>query len=110
MTETRYPLAIPLAHPAYAGHFPGRPILPGVVLLDLALQALAAQEGLTLVGAQIKSAKFLSPVLPGEKASLRYEPMGAGVFRFQVLVDVPIVDERIVASGILAFSSNSEAK
>ena len=114
MTETRYLLAIPLAHPAYAGHFPGHPILPGVVLLDHALQLLAAHEGLTLAGAQIKSAKFLSPVLPGEKVSLRYESTSAGVFRFQLLVGVErvgdhIVDERIAASGILAFSNNSEA-
>ena len=35
-------------HPAFAGHFPGTPILPGVVLLDSALQAIAAATGLVL--------------------------------------------------------------
>lgn len=33
------PIAVPLSGPLFAGHFPGRPILPGVVLLDLALRA-----------------------------------------------------------------------
>ena len=41
MTHTTY-WTVPLDHPAFAGHFPGTPILPGVVLLDTALQAIAS--------------------------------------------------------------------
>ncbi|MHB1084306.1 MAG: hypothetical protein ACYCZA_05635 [Thiobacillus sp.] len=72
MSERVLPLSIPLNHPAYAGHFPGQPILPGVVLLDAALDALAGVQGISAASGQIKSAKFLSPVRPGDPLALHY--------------------------------------
>ena len=104
MTMLSLPLAIAADHPAYAGHFPGRPILPGVVLLDEALLALAALLGRAAATAQIKSAKFLSPVLPGENLRLDYSSTAAGVFRFELKAA-----ERVVASGIVAFATVAEA-
>ncbi len=56
---------IPAEHPALPGHFPGRPIVPGVVLLDHVLEALLAQHpGRTAAG--LPSVKFLHPVQPGD--------------------------------------------
>lgn len=104
MTMLSLPLAIAADHPAYAGHFPGRPILPGVVLLDEALLALAALQGRAAAAAQIKSAKFLSPVLPGENLRLDYLSTAAGVFRFELKAA-----ERVVASGVLAFTAANGA-
>jgi 3-hydroxymyristoyl/3-hydroxydecanoyl-(acyl carrier protein) dehydratase len=104
MTMLSLPLAIAADHPAYAGHFPGRPILPGVVLLDEALLALAALLGRAAATAQIKSAKFLSPVLPGENLRLDYSSTAAGVFRFELKAA-----ERVVASGMLAFTTANGA-
>jgi 3-hydroxyacyl-[acyl-carrier-protein] dehydratase len=40
------PLAIAVDHPASAGHFPGSPVVPGVVLLDEAMFVVAAATGL----------------------------------------------------------------
>jgi hypothetical protein len=54
-------------HPAFAGHFPGRPVLPGAVLLSLVLEALA-DAGRTVT--RIEQAKFLAPVGPGERLAL----------------------------------------
>lgn len=99
MSEHAMPLPIPAGHPAYAGHFPGRPILPGVVLLDAALHALAARAGLQAGPVQLKAAKFLSPVLPGETLTLRYAESPAGGFRFEIRCG-----ERGVASGAVVFS------
>jgi 3-hydroxymyristoyl/3-hydroxydecanoyl-(acyl carrier protein) dehydratase len=104
MTMLSLPLAIAADHPAYAGHFPGRPILPGVVLLDEALLALAALLGRAAATAQIKSAKFLSPVLPGENLRLDYLSTAAGVYRFELKAA-----ERVVASGVLAFAAANGA-
>jgi len=74
-TEVRVPLKIAPDHPSLAGHFPGQPIVPGVVLLDLVISALAQQAGFTeLIEAPgmlaISSCKFLAPVLPGANLSL----------------------------------------
>lgn len=99
MNESMLPLPIAADHPAYAGHFPGQPILPGVVLLDAALHALAGVQGMPAASGQIKSAKFLSPVLPGEALTLHYAASPAGGFRFDIRCDT-----RAVASGAVAFA------
>lgn len=100
MTDLSLPLSVAADHPAYAGHFPGQPILPGVVLLDEALQALAARQGLRPALGQIKSAKFPSPVKPGEALRLHYAATAAGTFRFNVMAG-----QRMVASGVFAFAA-----
>lgn len=103
MTMQTLHLTVAADHPAYAGHFPGQPILPGVVLLDealVALAALAAEQENPAPRCEIKSAKFLSPVLPGESLRLEYSSTAAGVFRFELKAA-----ERVVASGIVAFSA-----
>ena len=100
MTMQTLHLTVAADHPAYAGHFPGQPILPGVVLLDEALVALAAEQENPALRCEIKSAKFLSPVLPGESLRLEYSSTAAGVFRFELKAA-----GRVVASGIVAFST-----
>ena len=103
MSEHIMPLPIAADHPAYAGHFPGRPILPGVVLLDAALHALAAWQGMA-GPAQLKSAKFHSPVQPGEALTLHTTASPAGGFRFEIRCRDSRGGDRSVASGALVFS------
>ena len=104
MSEPGIPLSIAADHPAYAGHFPGQPILPGVVLLDAALHALATQQGLPGATGQIKSAKFLSPVQPGEALTLHTSETSGGSLRFEIRGLDSHGIERAVASGTLVFS------
>ncbi len=104
MSDHAMPLPIAAGHPAYAGHFPGQPILPGVVLLDEALHALAAQLGRQGAGWQLKSVKFHSPVQPGEALTLHAADLPGGGFRFEIRCREGHGDARSVASGSVVFS------
>ena len=90
-------LAIAADHPAFAGHFPGMPILPGVVLLDAAVHALLVAEGIThstgssdsnsdspASACRISAAKFLSPVGPGETLTISYRTSATGSTHFEI--------------------------
>lgn len=106
MSACILPLPIPEDHPAYAGHFPGQPILPGVVLLDAALHVLASQQGWPGKGGpvQLNAAKFLSPVRPGEALTLHVTASPAGGVRFEIRCIDLRGSERSVASGSVVFS------
>ena len=91
---------VPVDHPAFAGHFPGSPTLPGVVLLDSALHAIAAATGTALDMCEISSVKFLSPVLPGEELLIQHTILASGTIRFDIVAGV-----RKVASGSIMTSA-----
>ena len=66
--------AVTINEPFFAGHFPGRPIMPGVLIVEALAQAagVLAVESLGLAGTgklvyfmAIESAKFRAPVEPG---------------------------------------------
>lgn len=85
---------VPPDHPAFAGHFPGTPILPGVILLDSALQAIAAATGIALDRCEIGSVKFLSPAGPGDELVIQHSISASGAIRFDITAGM-----RKIASG-----------
>ncbi|AIO24740.1 acyl-CoA synthetase family protein [Burkholderia cepacia] len=88
---------IPADHPALPGHFPGHPVVPGVVLLDHAIHALGTALNRPLHAWRLGAAKFLSPVAPGEPLDLAYDAAAGGAIRFTLRAGA-----RDVASGVLS--------
>jgi len=76
-------VALPFAadHPVFAGHFPGHPIVPGVLLLDWAQVAIEAQLGQPLQA--LTEAKFHSPATPTDSLELDFEVTPSSV-RFEI--------------------------
>lgn len=92
-------LALPVAtdHPAFDGHFPGTPVLPGVVLLDETIHAMELAAGGPPRCWRVASVKFLRAVGPGEPLVLEQEPLASGAIRFTLLSA-----GRAVATGALS--------
>ena len=80
-------------HPSLPGHFPGRPVVPGVVVLDRVVAALE-QAHVPLPPLRLPQVKFLQPLLPGQAAQLEIDALAEGRFRFRVHRD-----DALVASG-----------
>lgn len=59
------------AHPIFAGHFPGRAVLPGVCQLQMVLELTRRHLQRPLRCRAIRELKFLDPVLPPQDAVLR---------------------------------------
>lgn len=85
-------------HPSLAGHFPGHPVVPGVVLLREVLDTLYQAHGMPLVVTGFPSVKFSAPLKPGEVITIRVEGETSTLATFSCQVDA-----RPIASGSIAF-------
>jgi 3-hydroxymyristoyl/3-hydroxydecanoyl-(acyl carrier protein) dehydratase len=83
-------------HAAFAGHFPGFPILPGAALLDVVLHEIGRARSIDLTQWSVASAKFLATVRPGDALTLEHSASGEATIRFVIRSA-----HRAVASGML---------
>jgi 3-hydroxyacyl-[acyl-carrier-protein] dehydratase len=96
--------------PYFAGHFPGNPVMPGVLIMEalaqvgaVAILDLPENKGKTAYFAGIDNAKFKQMVLPGDVLMLettiikRKGPIGVGEA-------VATVDGKVVAKAQLTFA------
>lgn len=95
-------------HPAFAGHFPGRPVLPGVALLAAVLEAARAEPGFAAaVGPAPRLAwvKFLAPVGPDTSLAISLRLGGAAVDWHVDAPDGPVASGRIARTDAAATES-----
>jgi acyl-CoA synthetase (AMP-forming)/AMP-acid ligase II len=84
--------AVPIDHPAFAGHFPGQPLLPGALILAEVMEAVQRVPALVArLGRHptLAAAKFLAPVRPGSMLSIELHPESGAArgVRFDVRCD-----------------------
>jgi 3-hydroxyacyl-[acyl-carrier-protein] dehydratase len=85
-------------HPALAGHFPGNPIVPGVVILSKVCRAVTAALGAAVTA--VPAVKFHAPLRPAEAFDIEVEPADAESAGFRVMRA-----EMLIAAGTLRFGA-----
>jgi len=97
----------------FLGHFPGRPVMPGVLLIEgmaqagglLLLHDLPQRENKLLLFAGIEEAKFRRPVVPGDQIRYEVEVLRLrttfGKVAGKVLVDGELAAEAILSTAMV---------
>jgi 3-hydroxyacyl-[acyl-carrier-protein] dehydratase len=105
---------VTINEPFFQGHFPGAPVMPGVLIIEAMAQAGAVllfrevsdrdREGKLLYFTSIEEAKFRKPVVPGDQLRLevtvlKYK-MGYCKLRGEAYVGGTLVTEASIASAL----------
>jgi 3-hydroxyacyl-[acyl-carrier-protein] dehydratase len=99
--------------PFFVGHFPGRPIMPGVMIIEALAQAGGAllltevedRTGKVILFTGIERAKFRRPVSPGDQLRLEVEVTGWRVAARMIAAKIhglAFVDGKRVAEATLS--------
>ena len=102
---------VTLNEPQFQGHFPDRPLMPGVLIVE----AMAQVGGLIVtqmpdlpkglfVFAGIDGVRFRRPVVPGDQLKITCELISLKRKRFGKISGKATVDDQLVCSGELMFS------
>ena len=98
-------MRIAASHPALPGHFPGHPVVPGVVLLEAVTAALLQHAGAALRITGFPVVKFLTPLLPEQEFEIVLTAKRPGQASFDILAG----GEKL-ASGTVAYEPLAEGK
>lgn len=100
--------------PYFIGHFPGTPIMPGVLIIEccaqlssLVIDSDGVKEGQVYVLLKVDSFKFIKPVIPGDTLviTVKKSKVLGPLTTFDAIVKV---DDVIYAKGSMTFTSVSK--
>jgi 3-hydroxyacyl-[acyl-carrier-protein] dehydratase len=97
---------VSINEPFFQGHFPGRPIMPGVLIAEamaqvggiLALLSLPENQGNALFLLGMDKMRFRQPVVPGDQLRLEVESLRGGK-KFWKMKAQAFVEQTLVAEG-----------
>ena len=113
---------VTINEPFFAGHFPGHPIMPGVLIVEAMAQAGAAllftevtdRDGKLLVFTGIERARFRRPVTPGDQLRIEVDVLAdrgnAGRLQGKAYVEGKLACEAVVTCRLLERQPNSAAE
>lgn len=93
--------AIPADHPTLLGHFPGNPIVPGVLLLDEVLRTAEDWLGRAVHVRGVPQVKFVQPLRPEESARIQLV-LDAATLKFTVQKD-----SAVIAQGLMQLAESA---
>src|SRR5262249_33509111 len=85
-------------HPALAGHFPGNPIVPGVVILQRVCRAVTRAHGGAVTA--VPAVKFHAPLRPEEAVDIGLEQARERSVNFRVMRGTTLIAAGTVHVGI----------
>ena len=109
---------VTINEPFFQGHFPGAPVLPGVIIIEAMAQAGAVllfrevkdRENKLLYFTSIEEARFRKPVGPGDQLRLEVSvikyKMGFAKLRGEARVDGQLVTEAVISSALAERNRN----
>lgn len=109
VTPGRYAIAeyqVPDDHYAFQGHFPGKPIFPGALLLEAMAQtggiALnAVEKGRLMLLAGVDKARFKRPVVPGDLLVIRAKVVEVRGRFVMVTASASRAEDRVAAADLV---------
>lgn len=97
--------------PHFQGHFPGRPLMPGVLIVEamaqvggVVLSQMPGIDGKLCVFAGIDKVKFRKPVVPGDQLIITTELLTLKAGRFAKMKARAEVDGQLACEGTMMFS------
>ncbi|MEH2461940.1 3-hydroxyacyl-ACP dehydratase FabZ [Nostoc sp.] len=102
---------VTINEPHFQGHFPGRPLMPGVLIVEamaqvggIVLTQMSPGEGRLFVFAGIDKVRFRRQVVPGDQLVMTLELLWVKQRRFGKMQGRAEVDGQLASEGELMFS------
>ena len=103
--------AVTINEPFFAGHFPARPIMPGVLIVEALAQAGAVMAARAtnfdpatqvVYFMAIDKVKFRKPVVPGDQLSLEVVPLCKGAAVWKMRGEAKVAGQVVAEAEFLA--------